>query len=115
DNLKKMRLIQMRKQREIEEIEAEFNAVLTPKPGQPGAQGILAHKRLIEMEDEAEDRKVDHEQKMKDLDKAIGDKEEEVRAAEDYLDQALFLLGEEVYSSRINDPVLAPLYPRLDQ
>jgi hypothetical protein len=89
--------------------------VLTPRPGQPGAQGILAHKRLLEMEDEAETRKADFEQLMEDLDRAIGTKEQEVTAAEDYLDQALFLLGEECYSQRLADPALAAMYPRLDK
>jgi hypothetical protein len=114
DMLKRSRLHTMRKQREIEELEREFETLLTPRPGQPGAQGILAHKRMLEMEDEAETRKADHEQMMQDLDQAIAVKEEEVQAAEDYLDQAVFLLGEEVYGARINDPHLAPFYPRLD-
>lgn len=115
ENLKKLRLALMRKQREIEEAEIELQSVLTPRPGQPGAQGILAHKRLLEMEDEAEARKAEHEQRMAELDEAIAAKEEEVRAAEEYLDQALFLLGEECYSQRIADPALAALYPRIDR
>jgi hypothetical protein len=113
--LKKSRLQLMRKQRNIEDLEVEFTTLLTPRPGQPGAQGILAHKRLLEMEDEAEARKADHEQRMKEIDEQIAAKEEEVQAAEDYLDQAVFLLGEEVYGARISDPVLAPLYLRLDK
>ena len=52
---------------------------------------------------------------MKELDDAIAAKEEEVKAAEDFLDQALFLLGEEVYGERIADPALAALYLRLDR
>jgi hypothetical protein len=115
DLIKKTRLQLMRKQRNIEEMDQEFETLLTPRPGQPGAQGILAHKRLLEMEDEAEGRKHEHEQRMEELDKAIGAKEEEVQAAEDYLDQAVFLLGEEVYGARISDPMLAPLYLRLDK
>jgi DNA repair exonuclease SbcCD ATPase subunit len=113
--IKKTRLQLMRKQRNIEDMEHEFETLLTPRPGQPGAQGILAHKRLLEMEDEAETRKADHEVRMQELDQQIAAKEEEVQAAEDYLDQAVFLLGEEVYGARINDPVLAPMYLRLDK
>jgi hypothetical protein len=67
------------------------------------------------MEDEAEGRKAEHEARMQELDQQIAAKEEEVHAAEDYLDQAVFLLGEEVYGARINDPALAALYPRLDK
>lgn len=115
ENLKKLRLLVMRKQREIEEMDREFNMVLTPKPGQPGAQGILAHKRILEMEDQADERREQHEQLMQELDEAIGAKESEVTAAEDFLDQALYLLGEEVYSLRIADPSLAVMYPRIDK
>ncbi len=115
DNLKKLRLLHMRKQRDIEEVEAELAQVLTPRPGQPGAQGILAHKRLLDMEDESELRKEEHEQMMADLDAAIAAKEAETTAAEDYLDQALFLLGEECYTQRLADPALAALYPKIDR
>ena len=52
---------------------------------------------------------------MAELDQAIAEKEQEVLAAEDYLDQALFLLGEECYANRIADPELAVLYPRIDR
>lgn len=114
-NLKKNRLTQMRLGRELEDLESRLASALTPEPGQPGAAGILAHKRLLELEDEAEARKAEHEQLMADLDQAIVEKEEQVRGAEDYLDQALFLLGEDVYAQRISDAQLAPFYPRLDR
>jgi hypothetical protein len=114
-NLKKNRLAQMRMGREVEDLEARLSTALTPAPGQPGAPGILAHKRLLEMEDEEEARKLEHEQRMSELDQAIAAKEEQVKAAEDYLDQALFLLGEDVYAQRIADAQLAPFYPRLDR
>lgn len=113
-NLKKTRLLFMRGQRDVEEMERDFEMILTPRPGQVGAEGILAHKRLIEMEDEFEARKVAFEQAMTDLDQQIAEKEEELKASEDYLDQALFLLGEECYAQRISDPALAALYPRID-
>jgi hypothetical protein len=112
---KKGRLGIMKRRRDLDELERELETLLTPRPGQPGAQGILAHKRLLEMEDEVENRKAEHEQRMGDLDEAIGAKEQEVQAAEGFLDQAIFLLGEEVYQTRVKDPMLAPLYPRLDK
>jgi DNA repair exonuclease SbcCD ATPase subunit len=114
-NLKKNRLKHMRLQRDVEAIEFDLNNALTPFPGQPGAPGILAHKRLIEMQDEAEKRKNEHEDRMAELDALIGQKEQEIQAAEDYLDQALFLLGEDVYAQRISDAQLSPFYPRLDR
>lgn len=114
-NLKKMRLAYMRAQREIEDMEHDLELALTPQPGQPGADGILAHKRLLELSDETEQRQAEFDQLVKDLDQAIAQKEQEVAAAEDYLDQALFLLGEECYAQRLADPALAALYPRIDR
>ncbi|WP_342374200.1 hypothetical protein NVS55_22680 [Myxococcus stipitatus] len=114
-NLKKNRLAQMRLGREVEDLEARLATALTPEPGQPGAPGILAHKRILEMEDEAEARLAEHDQRMADLDQSIANMEEQVKAAEDYLDQALFLLGEDVYSQRIADAQLTAFYPRLDR
>ena len=115
ENLKKNRLKQMRLSRDIEALEYDLNNALTPLPGQPGAPGILAHKRLLEMQDQLESRKEAFDQAMADLDQAIATKEQEIQAAEDYLDQALFLLGEDVYSKRIADASLSPFYPRLDR
>lgn len=113
-NLKKVRLATMRKERDLEELEREFEVILTPAPGQPGAAGILAHKRLLILEDEEEERRLAHEERMAELDEIIAAKEEELKAAEEYLDQAVFMLGEDVYTTRIADPSLAALYPRLD-
>lgn len=113
-NLKKVRLATMRKERDLEELEQEFEVILTPPAGQPGAAGILAHKRLLILEDEAEDRRLAQEERMAELDQIIAAKEAELKAAEDYLDQAVFMLGEDVYTTRIAEPSLAALYPRLD-
>jgi chromosome segregation ATPase len=115
ENLKKNRLKLMRLTRDIEALQDDLNNALTPLPGQPGAPGILAHKRLLEMQDDAEERKLSFTQRMAELDQGIAQKEEEIQAAEDYLDQALFLLGEEVYKERISDAQLAPFYPKLDR
>jgi hypothetical protein len=114
-NLKKMRLAVMRQDRNLEDQQYELDQVLTPKPGQPGAAGILAHKRLLELEDEVEALEYNHKQEMDALDQVIAQKEQEVQAAEDFLDQAIFLLGEECYTQRISDPALAVLYPRIDK
>ena len=115
ENLKKNRLKMMRLQRDIEQLQDDLSQALTPLPGQPGAPGILAHKRMLEMQDQLESRKEAFDQAMADLDQAIATKEQEIQAAEDYLDQALFLLGEDVYSKRIADASLSPFYPRLDR
>ena len=115
DNIKKMKLALMRRERNVEEMEQEFLAILTPEEGQPGAPGILAHRRVLELEDALEKRKDEFDGRMQTLDVSIGKKEEEVRAAEDYLDQAIFLLGEECYSLRFPDPALAAMYPKIDK
>lgn len=115
ENLKLTRLKLMRKLRDIEDLEHEFTTLLTPRPGQPGAQGILAHKRMLEMEDEAETREAEHKSRMEELDQQIAQAEEELKAAEEYLDEAIFLLGEEVYADRISDTECAPFYTRLDR
>lgn len=115
ENLKKSRLHLMRDQRHIEELEYEFTSVLTPRPGQVGAQGILAHKRILEMEDEAEEREADHVERMKALEAALAAKDEEIKAAEEDLDAALYELGEETYADRVGHAALTPMYARLDK
>lgn len=115
DNLKKFRLQIMRDRRHIDDLEFEFKSILTPRVGQQGAQGILAHRRLLEMEDEAEERKAAHEDLMQDLDNTVANKEDELKLAEGDLDAALFELGEEVYGDRLAHPKLSPLYPKVDK
>lgn len=114
-NLKTFRLKMMRNARMLEDMEMELNQVLTPRPGQVGAQGILAHKELLEMEDLAEEKKAEHEERMKELDGALAAKEQEAAAAEEDLDGALFDLGEAVYGDRTPHPQLNPVYARLDK
>lgn len=114
-NLKKQRLGTMRLQREVEDLEAQLSTALEPTPGQPGAAGIVAYSRLLALEDEAEARKAAFKARMAELDRAIGEKEADLQQAEDYLDQAHFLLGQECYAGRLPDPSLAPLYPKVDK
>jgi hypothetical protein len=115
DNIKKNRLQAMRLAREVETLDRDVELALTPKPGQPGAPGLIAHKKMLAMEDQMLARTESSEAAMAELDKAIAQKEGEVQAAEDFLVQALVLLGEDVYAQRIADAQLAPFYPRLDQ
>lgn len=114
-NLKKLRLVHLRLQRQIEDLQGDLDRALTPAPGQPGAEGIHAHRRLLELEDETAARKAEFEERMQVIDRAIEEKEKEIAAAVEYLDQALFLLGEECYTNRVADPALAALYPRIDR
>lgn len=113
--MKRLRLQTLRLGNEIQDHERQLRRALTPVPGRPGGEGILARKRQLEIEDETEQRRLDHEEFLEELDRELAVKEEELNAAEDYLDQALYLLGEECYAERIADPSLAALYPRLDR
>lgn len=115
EHLKKNRLSLMREQRRIEELEYDLSQVLTPRPGQPGAQGILAFKRILELEDEQEEHKAEHDAKMKELEESLAAKDADVKAAEEHLDASLYELGEEVYGDRVPHALLNPLYPRLDK
>ncbi len=115
DNLKKTRLALMRLRRNIEEMEFEFKQVLTPRPGQQGAQGILAHKRLLEMDDDIEDEKASFQGAMEDFDQALHAQEEAVKHVEEDLDIAIFELGEAVYAERIPNSALNPVYAKLDK
>ncbi len=115
DNLKKQRLHNMREARTLEEMEYDLNQVLTPRPGQQGAQGILAHKRILEMEDEFEEREEAHNTKMKKLDELIGAKDEDLKVVEEELDGCIFDLGEETYAERVPHQALNPFYPKLDK
>ena len=113
--MKRLRLQLMRRRRDLEELEIQFEQLLTPPEGSKGAEGIIAHRRILQMEDEAEQRQEQLEARTKELDQAIADKEAELQAAEDYLDQAIFLLGEDCYQQRIAEPALAALYPKIDR
>lgn len=114
-SIKRLRLQTLRMGNEIQELERQLRRALTPVPGRPGGEGILARKRQLEIEDESEQRRLDHESYLEAMDRELAAKEQEVNAAEDYLDQALYLLGEECYAERIGDPSLAALYPKLDK
>lgn len=115
ENIKKSRLHLMRDRRHLEELEHELKTVLTPRPGQPGAAGILAHRRILATEAECEERAAEHADTMKALDAATAEAEERVKEAEARLDAALFALGEEVYAERVPHPSLTPLYAKVDK
>jgi hypothetical protein len=114
-NLKKIRLRQMRTTKQVEELESQVNVIFDVPDHAPGSAGLRAHKRNMDIDNELETRKDEFDSLMQEIDEAIGAKEEEVRAAEEFLDQAVFLLGEECYAQRIADPALAAFYPRLDR
>lgn len=115
ENLKRSRIHLMREKRVIDELEAEFDHVLTPRPGQLGAEGILAHRRLLELEDEMAQEQEHHQENVKVLEAMAAEKESLTKDAEQALDEALFALGEACYAARMVHSVLQPLYARLDK
>jgi chromosome segregation ATPase len=115
ENLKKMRLQLMKKTRDIEEMERTFKSILTPKPGQMGAQGILAYKRLLEMEDEQEELKQEIDSRIEELSKKIGTLEDELENAELEFEDALYELGVECYENHIEHPSFAPIVAKLEK
>jgi chromosome segregation ATPase len=115
ERLKKVRLALLREQREIEELEREIDTILAPQEGSPGERALLAHRRILSMDDELASKQAEKAQTLAALDAAVVQKEDEVRAAEELLERALRALGEEVYAMRIADPALTPLYPKLDK
>jgi hypothetical protein len=109
------RQLQARLSSELEAVEHGLQQLLTPAPEDPNSPGIRAHRRLLELEQQAAARRQAHERLVEEFDQALAAKEEEVQAADAFLEQALLLLGEEVYTQRVPDPQLAVFYPRLDQ
>lgn len=115
DSIKKQRLLTMRRQRAIAELEQELEAALTPEEGHPGAEGILAHRRLLELENETVEMKQAFEADMAELEAALPAQEADLKEVEDSLDDAIYALGDECYQARLGDPVLAALYPLIDK
>jgi Trp operon repressor len=116
ENLKKMRLQLMKKTRNIEEMDRLLKNILTPKPGQIGAQGILAYKRLLEMEDEQEELKQKVDEQIEELSKKIGVLEEEdLKDAYGELDDALYELGTECYEGHVEHPSFALIVAQLEK
>ena len=115
DNLKKLRVGQLRAKREIEELTGQLERMLTPQPGQVGAPGLLAHRRLFELEDAAYQIEQKFKGQLEELNQQVVTKEAELHAAESLLDRSLFFLGQACYTRRVPDPALVALYDRLDK
>lgn len=115
ENLKRFRLRVMRLKRDLEDLEAELTGVLTPRPGQVGADGILAHRRILECEDQLADEKADHDEALAQLDAQAEVLEADIKDAEAALDDAVFALGEAVLAQRPPHPLLVALYAKGDR
>jgi chromosome segregation ATPase len=113
--IKQLRMDVMRRQREIREMVAEADAVMSPQEDDGPSNAIRAKHRTKDLEHQLEEREKQYNEALAELDQQAAEKEQEINAARDYYDQAIFLLGEECYSNRINDASLVPLYLKLDK
>ncbi|MBS2031635.1 MAG: hypothetical protein JST54_27310 [Deltaproteobacteria bacterium] len=114
-SIKMARMDVMRRQREINEMKAEADKILFPEDDSPASEAIRAKGRIVDLEKQLEERVEQYNAALAELDASAADKEQEIQAAREYYDQAIFLLGEEVYNLRINDPALVPIYLKLDR
>lgn len=114
ESLKKAKIDLMKRVREGEEMQAEYDRVTNPQAG-PGAEGIRARRREKDLEAQLEERTDTYRRRIADLDEQAAAKDEELKAAREYYERALLLLGEEVYAARVADPVLASFYPKIDR
>ncbi|MGI5860694.1 MAG: hypothetical protein ACOX6T_01405 [Myxococcales bacterium] len=112
--IKRAKLDVMKRSRECDEMQAEYDKVMNPETG-PGAEGIRARRREIDLEQQLEERTNAYNERIGELNEDAAAKDREVRAAQQYYEQAIMLLGEEAYRARIPDPALVVFYPRLDK
>ena len=75
----------------------------------------IARTRIKDLDTQLIDREKQYNEALAELDQQAEEKETEITAARDYYDQAIFLLGEEVYQLRTNDSALVPMYLKLDK
>ena len=114
DNMKKAKLDVMKKERECEDLQNEYDKIMNPDTG-AGAEGIRARRRQRDLEIQLEERTEAYNQRIEELNADAGTKDNEVAAAKEYYEKALYVLGEECYQSRVNDAALAAFYPKLDK
>ncbi len=112
-NNKKLRLEYMKQERELGELREEVERLKYPT-GVQGEDAIHARMRLLELENQLEQQEEDVKAQLAELDQAAADKEQEIQGAEEFLAEAMYLFGEDVYASRTPDPQLDRLYADLD-
>ena len=114
ENLKRLRLDLLRRQREIGEFREDMSKVMNPQDGF-GAEGIRARGRIMDLEDQLTAREEEYNQAVTELQESLAGKQEELNAAQEYYDKSISILGEEVYQARIPDPALSAVYLKLDR
>jgi chromosome segregation ATPase len=114
ENLKRLRLDLLRRQKEITELREDMDKIMNPETG-IGAEGIRARRRIMDLEDQLTVREEDYERVVAELQDQLAAKQDEVNAAQEYYDKSIAILGEDVYKARIPDPALSAIYPKLDR
>ena len=114
-NLKQLRMDIMRRNRELREMREENDKIMNPEGDDGPALAVRAKARMHDLDDQLEERQKAYNDGLAELDGLAAEKEQEIQAAREYYDQAIFLLGEECYSQRINDSALVPIYLKLDK
>jgi len=114
-SIKLIRMEVMRRSREIREMQEEADKIMFPEDDSPASEAIRAKGRLADLDAQLEERVEQYNAALAELDAQAADKEQEIQASRDYYDQAIFLLGEEVYSLRVNDPALVPMFLKIDR
>jgi chromosome segregation ATPase len=112
---KNLRMDIMRRQRELREMSEAAELIVNPKEDDGPSDAIRARTRIKDLDTQMVDREKQYNEALGELDQSAEEKETEITAARDYYDQAIFLLGEEVYQLRIYDSALVPLYLKLDK
>lgn len=113
-NNKRLRLDLMKSEREISDLVEEIEKLKYPR-GVQGEDAIHARMRILELEDQLEQAEEEQRQQLEELDAAASAKEEEIKAADDFLAEALYLFGEDVFNDRFPDDELDPLYGELER
>ena len=114
ENLKRAKLDLMKRTRECEDMQTEYDKIMNPESG-PAAEAIRARRRQKDLEMQLDERTEAYNEQIGELNKEAGAKDDEVKATRSFYDKALFLLGEEVYRDRIADPALSAFYPKIDK
>jgi hypothetical protein len=114
ENLKKAKIDLMKRVRECEDMQVEYDKIMNPETG-PAAEAVRARRRQKDLEMQLDERTEAYNARITELNDAAAEKDEAVKAAKTYYDQSLYGLGEEVYRLRIPDPALSAFYPKIDK
>lgn len=114
ENLKKAKIDLMKRSRECDDMQVEFDKIMNPESG-PAAEAIRARRRQKDLEMQLDERTQGYNERITQLNEDAAAKDEEVKAAKAFYDQAIYALGEEVYRQRVPDPALAAFYPKIDK